>query len=291
MWKPMIAILAFVSVLAMPGNGQEYRYEHKLRPKESPKSSFGEFADETNTAFFEANREAGNPRILILFDEQPIQNMGGFSLSDLREIELKRKGEISTEETGTLDVENATASLTAQGTTTGTAKGRSSSLLTFRDYVPTNATDWSPKKVGGFDRLLLENALVAPLVDAGAVIVDRKTALDFHADDIFSAMKRDRLESQREALKKVADLILTIHVSRATERITKVSGDVEVPIPTLSARILSIGDARLLDVISNRAVSRVVDVYDADSTDIEVRAEVLAYVVMDRLTHYWNREK
>lgn len=283
----LIAAVFFV----LSSNAQTYQYEHQLHPKKTNISSFDQYAKETNQTFMKAYRAAGKPRILVLFDEKAIQDMGGLSQAGLREVEINQSTEVHVEGKAAETIKKGTATKNIYESASGNGQRQSDTLISFRDYIPTTAADWTPEKVGGFDRYLLEEALDAPLIDAGAVLVDRKTALDFHAEEIFSAMKRNRLESQRDALKKVADLMLCIRVNSTKERVINVSGDQELDIPAFSARIFAIADARLVDVISNRAVSRIVNEYDISRISVESRAEVLAYTVMNQLINYWNREK
>lgn len=284
-----ITILMLICLLPMSLGAQTYQYEHKLRPKQSPNASFYQFSENTSSTFMELYRTAGKPKILILFEQKAIQDMGGLETLNIQEIDLTKEKNISYNGAFDLSVEDATSSADAAGSISGKGQKQSHALVTFKYFVPTAAKDWLPERIGGFDRQLLEGALAAPLIDAGAILVDRQTALDFHAEEIFSAMKQDRLEAQRDVLKKIADLILNIHVANVKEKITKVSGDEEIIVLALSARILSIKDARIVNVVSNRSVSRLIDAYGFNRANPEIRMEILSYVVMNQLIENWKR--
>ena len=278
----LIAVVFCISV-----TGQEYNYEHRLRPKKKETKPFSGYASDVRDSFSKMYKAADKPRILILFDENPIQDMGGMAVSGMSEIQVDKDVELTGKAAGSLV--DATGALNLTGSKN--VEGRSHALATFRNYVPVQAEAWQPETIAGFERATLENALVRPLLDAGVIIVDRQTALDFHADEIFSAMQRDRLEAQRDVMKKVADILLSVHVGRTAKTTVMVSGDREYDVPTFSARILSIADARFIDVVSQRDIAGVISSYDAGGSSCESRARVLAYVIMDHLSQFWEREQ
>ena len=291
MGRYMVTAIALLSLIAITVTAQQYQYDHKLRPRKAPAREVGPWADDVRQDFKRANRAAGSPRILILYGEEPIQNMGGFELSAIQSAEISGESDTSLDAQVVLDVNEATSSSRGSGNIDGNARQRSHVILSFKDFIPTEPDEWTPEKIGGFERRVLENAIAGTLLDAGAVLVDRKTALEFHADDIFSAMKQDRLEAQRDALKKCTDIIITIQVGRSEKEIIRVSGDETVSIPRLSARLVSVAEVRLIDVILAGAVSRTMHNANLETTNIDEHADTLALIVLDRLTEFWNQEE
>jgi hypothetical protein len=100
----------------------------------------------------------------------------------------------------------------------------------------------------------VERLLGRPLRYAGAALADQKTATALIADrplDHFTAPSDDTARKDREALAKVADIVLEALVSTRPARVVGVAGDEVVNIPDIQVTAIRLSDSAVLGQASS----------------------------------------
>ncbi len=284
-YPPLIVLLLLSQIVC----AVDYKYDHKIRAKNQNLDKYLEFVDATIAEFSEAYHEAGSPRILIVMGPKAFIELGGLDVAGQEDLTVESTVQVSLTETGNANIIGPTASASADIDLNANGTGQTQDIITFRTFMPISAEAWIEPVIDGSNWVDVEAAIVGPLLEAEAIVVDRRTALDFHAEEIFSSLRQDRMYAQREALKKVADIIVTLRTGHTSQTIIRVSGDVEETIPTLSAKILSIDDAQLIGSISSRSTLRTAAAYGITNNSIENQAEILSCIIMERMHNYLKR--
>jgi hypothetical protein len=182
--------------------------------------------------FRDAYGKLGSPRVLIYVNRALIDTAGGFKLASRTEhTEVTRtmtKNE--SDPAGKSAPETSTEHVTAQNTYT--AKDAPQPALADRQTVRD-----------------IERLFGRPLRLAGATLADQATAVALIADrplNHFTAAANDAARKDREALEKVADVVVEVLVSARPLTVAEVAGDKTYNVPDIQATAIRLKDAAIL---------------------------------------------
>lgn len=135
----------------------------------------------------------------------------------------------------------------------------------------------------------IETLFGRPFRAAGAALADQKTAAALIADkpiDHFTTVTNEAARRDREALAKVADVVIEVLVSSRTATLAAVSGDRTVTLPDIQVTAIRLSDSAILgqasaaDVLGkDREAARVINQFDARDV-----TEATALALMEDMT-------
>jgi hypothetical protein len=169
----------------------------------------------------------------------------------------------------------------------GSAQGRSTKVTAdntydFRDKANPSLVD--RQTVRDIERLFGR-----PLRAGGAKLADQKTAAALIADkplDHFTTVTNEAAAKDREALAKIADVVVEILVSTRTLTLPGISGDTTQSVPDIQATAIRLGDAAIIgqasasDVLGKDKVAGRL----ARKFDVSDIAEATALALMEDIT-------
>jgi len=230
--------------------------------------------------FKDAYAKLGNPRLLIYVNRELVDAAGGFKLAGRTEhIEATRtvtkndqprRDGAGQEPAGKDGAETSSEHVSAQNTYTAgdTARPALADRQTVRD---------------------IERLFGRPLRAAGATLADQATAVALIADqplDHFTAGANDEARKDREALEKIADVVIEVLISSRPITVAEVSGDKTYTVPDIQATAVRLKDATILaqasagDVLGRKPqAARLARTFDVN--DI---AEATALALMEDMT-------
>lgn len=180
--------------------------------------------------FKEAYVKAGSPRILIYVNRELVDETSGLKLSAHSErVETSRAtGRAST-------AEAPAASETQKATHKNTYRNR--------DRKETPLADRQTLRD-------VERLFGRPLRMGGAAIVDQPVATQMAAGSFLDSLttRSDSTEArrEREAISKIADVVLEVLVSSRNATVTRISGDAVVSVPDIQATAIRLNDSKIL---------------------------------------------
>lgn len=135
----------------------------------------------------------------------------------------------------------------------------------------------------------VERLLGRPFRAAGVALADQKTAASLLADkplDHFTAPANDAARKDREALAKIADLVIEVLISSRTVVVTEVSGQTTAAAPDIQLTAIRLSDSAIIGQASSSDIlgkdqnaGRLVRVFDV--RDI---TEATAFALMEDIT-------
>jgi len=215
--------------------------------------------------FAEAYGKLGKPRLLFYVNRDLVDANSGVRLTKRTERTEADRGETKS------DVDAATQPTTApqvqvnvnsgsqpgtvvaagRGTTTST-KEHVSAENTYESANAAKETLADKQTVRDVERLFGR-----PFRAAGAQLADQRIAASLIADkpfDHFTASGNDQARKDREALAKVADIVIEVLISSREILLPKVSGDTTTVIPDIQATAIRLSDSAIVGQASSRDV-------------------------------------
>jgi hypothetical protein len=261
-------------------------------------------ADQIVGAFRSAYEKLGKPRILFYVNRDLVDQNSGIKLSGRRE-----KTETTvTEKKSSFEADaNAPKSTAANPQTQINVAVGGGSAGSGNDYGPGrgNAESRSTTVTGEntyaaadtpaqslTDKLTvreIETLFGRPFRAAGAALADQKVASALIADkpiDHFTTATNESARRDREALAKVADMVVEVLVSTRSAKVVGVSGDRTVSVPDIQVTAIRLSDAAIVgqasasDILGkDRMAARIVSQFDAREI-----TEATALALMEDIT-------
>lgn len=255
---------------------------------------------------FRATAAKDKPRYLIYVNRELIDETSGFRVTGRRERTESVQGEMksafeadpnapkpSAPATGgsetqvNVNIGNTSTSGEPSRPGKGSAEGRGTKVSAENTYT------YSPKTTGTMvDKQTvrdIERLFGRPLRAGGAKLADQRTAVALIADkplDHFTTPVNEAAAKDREALAKVADVVVEILVSSRSLKVAQISGDTYESVPDIQATAIRLSDSSIIgqasaaDVLGKDKVAGRV----ARKFDIRDITEATALVLMEDIT-------
>jgi hypothetical protein len=255
-----------------PASRENYTYEQRAY---GPSGSIvaPDKARAVLDAFRAANEKLGKPRYLIVVNRDMVED-SGLKLSGRTErTESSRSETKSAFETDPnapkpeasanpqTQINVAVGGGDAGGNTTATPPGKGSvdnkSTKVSAENTYTTSGKASPTLADKQTTREVERLLGRPLRYAGATLADQKSAAALMADrplDHFTAPTDEVARKDREALAKVADIVLEALVSSRPAKVVGVSSDEIVSVPDIQLTAIRLSDSAVLGQASSADV-------------------------------------
>lgn len=245
--------------------------------------------------FTEAYAKLGKPRILFYVNRDLVDAHSGLRLAKRTErTEADRaetKSDVDTPAAAgapqtqiNVNSNGAVAATPVGRGTTTTSKEHVSAENTFESAATAQLSLADRQTVRDVERLFGR-----PFRAAGAQLADQRVAASLIADkpfDHFTASGNEQARKDREALAKVADIVIEVLVSSREVLLPKISGDHTAVVPDIQATAIRLSDSAIVgqatarDVLGkDRDAGRVLNTYDVH--DI---AEATALALMEDMT-------
>lgn len=207
--------------------------------------------------FKEAYPKLGSPRILIYVNRELIDENSGMKLS-ARKVQT---------ETVRGDHPPKSAATNASGVTASGPSERITAQNTYRFRDRASAPLADRQTVRDIERLFGR-----PLRLAGAALVDQQIAaqlLPGKPVDALQSTENEQARRDREALSKVADVVIEVLMSSRNVTVPELSGEKTYSVPDLQATAIRLSDARIIgqatasDIVgAGRSAGRVARFHD-----------------------------
>lgn len=216
--------------------------------------------------FTEAYGKLGKPRLLFYINRDLVDADSGLRLTKRTErTEADRaetKSDVDAPSLANAPQTQVNVSMGSQpGTVVTTAAGRGTTTAT-KEHV--SAENTYEAKEAAKDSLAdrqtvrdVERLFGRPFRAAGAQLADQRVAAALIADkpfDHFTASGNDQARKDREALAKVADIVIEVLISSREVLLPKVSGDQTTVVPDIQATAIRLSDSAILGQASSRDV-------------------------------------
>jgi hypothetical protein len=199
--------------------------------------------------FKEVYPKLGSPRILIYVNRELIDENSGMKLS-ARKVEIKSaRGETQlnkgAQSGASANSKAATAASPNESSSAPKAADQVTAENTYRFRDPKAASLADRQTVRDIERLLGR-----PLRLAGAVLVDQQVAAQVLAakplESFHTSTESEQAAREREALSKIADVVLEVLMSSRNVTISEISGDKVYSVPDLQVTAIRLKDARII---------------------------------------------
>lgn len=215
--------------------------------------------------FAEAYGKLGKPRILFYVNRDLVDANSGLHVTKRTERTEADRGETKSDVDAAAQPANApqvqvnvnsgtqpgTVVANGRGTTTS-SKEHVSAENTYESTGATKETLADKQTVRDVERLFGR-----PFRAAGAQLADQRVAAALIADkpfDHFTASGNEQARKDREALAKVADVVIEVLISSREILLPKVSGDTTTVIPDIQATAIRLSDSAIVGQASSRDV-------------------------------------
>lgn len=215
--------------------------------------------------FAEAYGKLGKPRLLFYVNRDLVDANSGLRLTKRSERTEADRGETKSDVDAAAQSTNApqvqvnvnsgsqpgTVVAAGRGTTTST-KEHISAENTYESSGATKEALADKQTVRDVERLFGR-----PFRAAGAQLADQRVAAALIADkpfDHFTASGNEQARKDREALAKVADIVIEVLISSREILLPKVSGDTTTVIPDIQATAIRLSDSAIVGQASSRDV-------------------------------------
>lgn len=215
--------------------------------------------------FAEAYGKLGKPRLLFYVNRDLVDAHSGLRLTKRTERTEADRGETKSDVDAAAQPTNApqvqvnvnsssqpgTVVAAGRGTTTST-KEHVSAENTYESAGATKESLADKQTVRDVERLFGR-----PFRAAGAQLADQRVAASLIADkpfDHFTASGNEQARKDREALAKVADVVIEVLISSREILLPKVSGDTTTVIPDIQATAIRLSDSAIVGQASSRDV-------------------------------------
>lgn len=215
--------------------------------------------------FAEAYGKLGKPRLLFYVNRDLVDAHSGLRLTKRTERTEADRGETKSDVDAAAQPTNApqvqvnvnsssqpgTVVAAGRGTTTS-SKEHVSAENTYESAGATKEALADKQTVRDVERLFGR-----PFRAAGAQLADQRVAASLIADkpfDHFTASGNEQARKDREALAKVADVVIEVLISSREILLPKVSGDTTTVIPDIQATAIRLSDSAIVGQASSRDV-------------------------------------
>lgn len=256
-------------LVSAPSAGDEYQQRHygQTGPLIAPDK-----ANQVVQAFRTAYDKLGKPRILFYVNRDLVDDHSGMKLTGRHEKTETTVGErkSSFEADANAAKSNGTTPQTQVNVAVGggsagsgheSAPGKGSSESRTTTVTGENTYAAGDKAAPSLaDKLTtreVETLFGRPFRVAGASLADQKVAASLIADqpiDHFTTATNDSARKDREALSKVADVVIEILVSSRNATLTAVSGDSTVAVPDIQVTAIRLSDSAIVGQASSTDV-------------------------------------
>jgi len=255
-------------VPAPADGGYEYQQRHygQTGPLIAPDK-----ANQVVQAFRTAYDKLGKPRILFYVNRDLVDDHSGLKLTGRHEKTETTVGQKKSSFEADANAPKASpanpqtqVNVTVGGGTNGSGdalpgKGNSESRTTTVTGENTYAASEKPASSLA-DKMTVrevESLFGRPFRIAGAALADQKVASSLIADqpiDHFTTATNESERKDREALSKVADVVIEILVSSRNATLTEVSGDRTVTVPDIQVTAIRLSDSAIVGQASSTDV-------------------------------------
>ncbi|PTY01380.1 hypothetical protein DB347_13390 [Opitutaceae bacterium EW11] len=264
-----------------------------------------EKANQVVDAFRAVYEKLGKPRLLFYVNRDLVDEHSGMKLTGRHEkTETTVKEQKSSYERDSNATEPTAAAPQTQVNVTvegdaakphgaqtrpgkGSSESRSTTVTGENTYAAGDAA--APTLADKLTVREIETLAGRPFRIAGAMLADQKTASSLIADkpiDHFTTDTNESARRDREALAKVADVVIEVLVSSRTATVPAVSGDRTVTLPDIQMTAIRLSDSAILgqasaaDVLGkDRFAARIANQFDARDV-----TEATALALMEDLT-------
>lgn len=218
--------------------------------------------------FAEAYGKLGKPRLLFYVNRDLVDANSGLRLAKRTERTEADRGETKSDVDAAAQPTNAPQVQVnvSSGSQPGSviaapANGRGTTTST-KEHVSAENTyesNGAPKEALADKQTVrdVERLFGRPFRAAGAQLADQRVATALIADkpfDHFTASGNDQARKDREALAKVADVVIEVLISSREILLPKVSGDTTTVIPDIQATAIRLSDSAIVGQASSRDV-------------------------------------
>jgi hypothetical protein len=240
-----------------PAAGQVYVYDQKPLPGRPPLVQ-PEQAQAIIDKFKIAYAKMGNPRMLIYINRDLVDENTGVRL-----IARTEKGNISRTQSksdgpsqkggtngGSASV-NGSVSASGQG-----SRSSETEKTAYENRYRNNDRKEQPLADRQTTRDV-ERLFGRPLRMAGASLADQRLATQMMADHPFKPLNggSDQAQKDREALEKIADVVVEVLISSKNVQVAEISGDRTYAVPDIQATAMRLKDARILGQAASSDIS------------------------------------
>jgi hypothetical protein len=217
------------------GQKQTYVYSQQLWNQPAPLYTQAD-AQEIVDQFRSNYDKMGSPRVLIYVNRQLVDENSGMKVSASSE-------HVDTTSTATGSGPDATNSETT----------RSSA-----DHTYSNTPRTEPSLADRQTTRDIERLVAGPLREAGATIVDEGTAAELISDRPLDAIttEGEQARKDREAISKVADVVVEVLVSSRNVTVPDLTGDKTYPVPDMQMTAIRLKDSKIIGQSSAAYVIR-----------------------------------
>lgn len=217
--------------------------------------------------FAEAYAKQGKPRLLFYINRDLVDANSGLKITKRTErteadrAETKSDVDAPAQPTNTPQVQVNVNSGSQPGSVVATTAGRGTTSATKEHVSAENTYEASGT---GKETLAdkqtvrdVERLFGRPFRAAGAQLADQRVAASLLADkpfDHFTASGNEQARKDREALAKVADVVIEVLISSREVLLPKVSGDQTTVVPDIQATAIRLSDSAIIGQASSRDV-------------------------------------
>ncbi len=207
----------------------------------------------------------GNPRFLLYVNRELVDENTGMKIAGRTEHTEHVKGQVTSSADGT-NSQLATVALPGGVAATGDIRvsptdPKSGTGLVYDGQKTVNDNHYKfqdPKDLTVADKQAIrdiERTFARPLRMAGASFADQKVATQILAgkdiQDFVSPTEGEQARKDREALSKVADVVIEVLLSYKNATVTRVSGPQTYSVPALHATAIRLSDSKVLGQASS----------------------------------------
>jgi hypothetical protein len=210
--------------------------------------------------FKEAYPKLGNPRFLIYVNRELVDEQSGLKL-------IKREETIETSRSSGATNDST---IRSTGENSYRADGKAAPTLADKQTVRD-----------------IERLFGRPVRAGGAALADQRVASQLITDkpvsELIGSSDSPQARKDREALSKVADVVVEILIASKNVSVTGLSGEHSVAVPDIQATAISLKDSRILAQASSADVTSRVPPSAMGSVSINEVAEATALELMEDL--------
>lgn len=224
--------------------GEGYNYQQRLYGPAGGTLIAPDKANQIVQSFRAVYEKLGKPRVLFYVNRELVDEHSGLKLTGRQE---RTETTVSEQRNSAVAETTPSTGSTTSPTPAPNSHSRQSTVSGENTY---SASDKPAATLT--DKLTvreIETLFGRPFRAAGAALADQKVASSLIADqpiDHFTTATNESARKDREALAKVADLVVEILVSSRTVTVPEVSGDRTVGVPDIQVTAIRLSDAAIL---------------------------------------------
>lgn len=228
-------------------SSDKYVYEHKFSP-ERPYLVAPEQAQTIINRFKDAYSKLGNPRVLIYVNRELVDEESGLKLSARSEQTKTVRGHLDKQTRGAANQAGATKPSDVASGSGPNEKVTSKNTYRVRERKEALLAD--KQTVRDVERLFGR-----PFRMGGATLVDQRVASQFIGDrpltNFTVPTEGEQARKDREAVTKIADVVLEVLISSRQSTVPTASGDKTYSVPDIQATAIRLKDAKIIGQASS----------------------------------------